>query len=105
MDGIDYRKEARGRHCMVRIKGVCTCNNKTTVLHHVRRTNLKIDILGAWVCFNCHEWLHTQWTLAPDDDNDKDLWDSLERKKDQRNLWEFQGMFETQLKLIGEGKL
>ena len=36
MGKIDYRKEAKGRECMVRLPGICNFNPETTVLAHYR---------------------------------------------------------------------
>ena len=93
---IDYRKEAKGRHCKACIPGVCNHNPETTVLHHIRRGNQKIDKLGAWVCSNCHDWFHHQWVIYND---------GKPCLKAQRDLWELEAMFRTQLALHEEGKL
>ena len=88
---VDLRKEARDRPCMVNVPNVCQGGTETTVLHHVRRNNPKIDQLGAWSCWKCHDWLHHQWVHT--------------HTKEKRDLWELDAMFRTQRVLIQEGKL
>lgn len=60
--GMNYRKEARGRDCQVRIPDVCNGNPETTVLAHYRLIGqsgmgIKSDDLafGAWACSACHD--------------------------------------------------
>lgn len=61
MAKVDYRKEAKGRDCQVRIPGICNHNPETTVLSHYRMAGLNgvgmkpDDILGAWACSSCHD--------------------------------------------------
>lgn len=57
----DYRKEARGRECMIRLE-CCDGGGETTVLTHFRLlpycgTGIKPDDLafGAWACARCHD--------------------------------------------------
>lgn len=53
-------KEAKGRECQARLFGVCNHNPETTVLAHIRKAGITgigkkaNDILGAWLCYNCH---------------------------------------------------
>ncbi|GKX47996.1 MULTISPECIES: DUF1364 domain-containing protein [Pectobacterium] len=57
----NFKKEARGRDCQIRIPGVCNFNPETTVLAHYRLagtcgTGIKPgDIQGAWACSSCHD--------------------------------------------------
>ncbi|MEQ6970770.1 DUF1364 domain-containing protein [Pectobacterium polaris] len=57
----NFKKEARGRDCQIRIPGVCNFNPETTVLAHYRLagtcgTGIKPhDIQGAWACSACHD--------------------------------------------------
>ena len=57
---VNLRKEAKGRGCMVRIPGICSHNNETVVLAHVRLAGVSgmgikaPDLLGAWACDSCH---------------------------------------------------
>lgn len=57
----DFRKEARGRDCQVRLEGVCNFNPETTVLAHYRLAGTcgmgikPPDLLGAWACSSCHD--------------------------------------------------
>lgn len=61
MKKIDFRKQARGRECTVRIPGVCNFNPETSVLAHYRLagtcgTGCKPDDLqGAISCNECHD--------------------------------------------------
>jgi len=61
MIGLNYRKMARDKPCMVRLPG-CDGGGPTTVLAHYRLSGycgvgMKPDdfIFGAWSCFSCHE--------------------------------------------------
>lgn len=57
----NFKREARGRDCQIRIPGVCNFNPETTVLAHYRLagtcgTGIKPpDIQGAWACSACHD--------------------------------------------------
>ncbi|WP_212769008.1 DUF1364 domain-containing protein [Pectobacterium versatile] len=57
----NFKKQARGRDCQIRIPGVCNFNPETTVLAHYRLagtcgTGIKPDdIQGAWACSSCHD--------------------------------------------------
>ncbi|MEI7143266.1 DUF1364 domain-containing protein [Pectobacterium brasiliense] len=57
----DFKKEARGRDCQIRIPGVCNFNPETTVLTHYRLagtcgTGIKPDDRqAAWGCSACHD--------------------------------------------------
>ena len=58
---IDYRREAKGRQCMIRLPG-CNHNRSTTVLCHYPLAGytgmgIKPDdlVFGAWGCSSCHD--------------------------------------------------
>ena len=97
MGKIDYRKEAKGRACQVRLVGVCNYNPETTVLAHIRATGITgagqkaPDQLGAWACSCCHDAI--------------DLRTKTGYSKDELLLAHFEGMARTQAILISEGKL
>lgn len=94
MGKIDYRKEAKGRECMVRLPGICNFNPETTVLAHYRMDDgggrKPNDKRGAWACSACH-----------------DECDRRTRKLDNKfvRLAHAEGVFRTQDVLISEGKL
>lgn len=94
MKKIDYRKEAKGRECQVRLPSICNFNPETTVLAHYRLHSgvaLKPDdIQGAWACSACH-----------------DECDRRTRKMDTEyvRLAHAEGVFRTQAILRREGKL
>lgn len=94
MKKIDYRKEAKGRECQVRLPGICNFNSETTVLAHYRLHSgvaLKPDdIQGAWACSACH-----------------DECDRRTRKMDTEyvRLAHAEGVMRTQAILRKEGKL
>ncbi|OOF53855.1 DUF1364 domain-containing protein [Rodentibacter genomosp. 2] len=94
MKKINYRKEAKGRECQVRLPGICNFNPETTVLAHYRLHSgvaLKPDdIQGAWACSACH-----------------DECDRRTRKMDTEyvRLAHAEGVFRTQAILRREGKL
>ncbi|MBA5202212.1 DUF1364 domain-containing protein [Pectobacterium aroidearum] len=58
---INFKEEARGRDCQIRIPGVCNFNPETTVLTHYRLagtcgTGIKPDDRqAAWGCSACHD--------------------------------------------------
>lgn len=90
---MSLRKEARGRHCQIRIPGVCNHDHETTVLCHLRLAGItgvakkSADLLGAWGCSACHE--------------------ETERKKSSDSIQRafLEGMARTQYQLIKEGKV
>lgn len=58
---MNFRKEAAGRECMIRLDG-CDGGGETTVLAHYRLlpycgTGYKPDdvAFGAWACARCHD--------------------------------------------------
>ncbi|BBE88224.1 hypothetical protein CHBNII4_12490 [Haemophilus influenzae] len=93
---VNYRKEAKGRDCQVRLPGICNHNPETTVLAHYRMAGLNgvgmkpDDIFGAWACSSCH-----------------DECDRRTRKMDTEDvrLAHAEGVFRTQQILRKEGKL
>lgn len=59
---MNYRKEAMGRECQVRLPDICNHNSETVVLCHYRLIGqsgmgIKSDDLafGAWACSACHD--------------------------------------------------
>ncbi|MCQ9121596.1 DUF1364 domain-containing protein [Rodentibacter pneumotropicus] len=93
---INFRKEARGRSCQVRLPSICNHNPETVVLAHYRMAGLNgvgmkpDDIFGAWACSSCH-----------------DECDRRTRKleADFVRLAHAEGVFRTQAILRKEGKL
>ncbi|WJV61024.1 DUF1364 domain-containing protein [Pectobacteriaceae bacterium C52] len=92
----NFKKEACGRDCQIRIPGVCNFNSETTVLAHYRfagtcGTGIKPDdIQGAWACSACH--------------------DEIDRRTHHINtetarLYHAEGVMRTQYILRKEGKL
>lgn len=54
---INYRREARGRECQVRLP-CCNGNPETTVLAHLSGGGMgakRHDLHGAWACSACHD--------------------------------------------------
>ena len=59
------RASAEGQDCQVRIIGVCCNDPETTVLAHINGSGMGMkasDILGAYSCFECHQWLDGGWS-------------------------------------------
>lgn len=89
-------KSAQGEVCTVRIAGYCNGNTETTVFAHINGVRFKhgtgikaSDLLGAYCCSSCH-----------------DVLDGRVRSNYSRNelkLDHYEGVFETQLKLIDKG--
>ena len=100
----DFRREARGRECMIR-SPVCSSNREETVLAHLRMVGISgmglkaPDLLGAWSCARCHTLVDTGRYTAPDGSYDVQL------TRDDRDLLLLKGMARTQAQLIKEGKL
>ncbi|TYA25076.1 DUF1364 domain-containing protein [Aggregatibacter actinomycetemcomitans] len=94
---VDYRKEAKGRDCQVRLIGVCNHNPETTVLAHIRAAGITgagqkaPDKLGAWACYNCHMAIDGQI--------------KTNYTRDELQLAHLEGVMLTQAILISEGKL
>ena len=110
MNGIDYRTEARGRQCLIRLDGPepHKHDRTTVVLHHCRSRKLFApkamdwkkpkreqtkppDIFGAWVCGKCHDILNNPAAYG---------WN-----EDEINLEERNAIIRTQYQLHLEGKL
>jgi hypothetical protein len=95
--GMNLRKEARGRGCMVRLPGVCNHNSETVVLAHVRLAGVSgmgmksDDLIGAWSCSSCHD--------AIDRRSHADL------ERDYVRLAHLEGMVRTIAQLRKEGAL
>ncbi|RRO02398.1 DUF1364 domain-containing protein [Pectobacterium aquaticum] len=92
----NFKKEARGRDCQIRIPGVCNFNPETTVLAHYRLagtcgTGIKPDdIQGAWACSSCHDEIDRR-TRHTDTETER--------------LCHAEGVMRTLNILISEGKL
>ena len=91
---INLRREAKGRHCQIRIPGVCRDRVDTVVLCH--QPNLALakkdhDMLGAHGCFECH--------AVVDGRAESDFRESIVK------LMFMEGVFRTQRLLISEGKI
>jgi len=91
-------KSAAGEECMVRIIGYCNGNPETTILAHVNGvrfkhgTGIKVnDVLAAYCCSSCHDVL------------DGRVMSNYTR--DELKLYHYEGVLETQLKLIEKGLL
>lgn len=94
---MNLRKLAQGQQCQVRIEGVCSCDQNTTVLHHIRMSGVTgmgmkaNDLLGAWVCSSCHSAIHGQI--------------KTEFTHEEIKLRELEGVIRTQAQLIQMGVL
>lgn len=95
MPRINYRKEAQGRECQVRIPGVCNHNPETVVLAHLSGGGMgakRNDLHGAWCCSACHDAI------------DGRIKQHMETR-DTLDLYHHEGVIRTQEELISEGKL
>lgn len=94
----DLTKEARGRDCEIRAPG-CRYQPEYTVLCHVRMIDISgmglkaPDLLGAFGCDHCHDYVDSRDMGLTDDERDKRLYLLL------------QGVMRTQAMLIREGKV
>ena len=91
---INYRKEARGRDCTVRIPGVCNRDSETVVLAHLPGGGMgrkRHDLHGCWACSDCHNCL---------DGRVRTDYPARELR-----LWHLEAVIRTQEALIAEGKL
>lgn len=58
---MNLRKKAQGMECLVRMPGICSGDNQTVVLAHIRMAGITgagqkaHDLLGAWCCQSCHD--------------------------------------------------
>lgn len=96
MKTTKIRKSAKGKDCTVRLPGVCSFNPKETVAGHRNGGGVAAkhhDIHSARICANCHRVV-----------------DGLPKSRSVCNLEDammllffYEGIFETQLDLIGEG--
>ena len=97
MAKVDYRKEAKGRDCQVRLPGICNFNSETTVLAHYRMAGLSgvgqksDDMFGAWCCHACHDAC--------------DFRAKTDYSREELRLALAEGVFRTQHILRMEGKL
>jgi hypothetical protein len=92
------RKSARGESCAVRIPAICNENTETTILAHISGIRFghgvgkKVsDIHGAYCCSSCHDALDGR-VKTP-------------YSREGLKLMHYEGMIETQLKLIDKGLL
>ena len=59
------RKIAAGQPCQIRLPGICSRDDTTTVLCHFRGAHMggfglkPPDIFGAWGCSACHAYVDT----------------------------------------------
>ena len=91
---MNLRKEAKGRECTVRRRGVCNFNAETTVLAHLNSGGMgqkSNDIHACFACSDCHSWLDGGYT--------KDA------SKTHRNLMQLEAVIRTQQVWINEGLL
>ena len=89
-------ESARGENCTVRLPNVCNGNPETTVLAHINGIRFghgvghkASDIHGAYCCSSCHDVLDGRLRSNFD--------------KDFVKLAHYEGLIETQLKLIKKG--
>jgi len=91
----DFRKEAKGRNCLIRIPGHCNQNAETVVLCHYRMATgvgqKPHDLHGAFGCSGCHDAI---------DQRVKSQYSRTELR-----LMHLEGVIRTQLLMIREGKL
>ncbi len=98
MAKIDFRKEARGRECQVKIAKQCS-GQETTVLAHIPNKSLvgagmgmkPHDIFGSHCCSACHDIVDGR---APSQ------WNCLEVR-----IAMYEGVLKTQNILLKEGKI
>ena len=94
MKKINYRKEAQGRDCTIRIPDSCNGNPETVVLCHLPGGGMgykRKDWQGAWGCSGCHDAVDGR----------------VPAKQDMTllSLWLHEGVMRTQEILESEGKL
>lgn len=95
---MNFRKEAKGRECFVRLPDVCNGNPETTVLAHYRLIGqsgmgIKSDDLafGAWACSACHDAI--------------DRRAHMDLERDYVRLAHAEGVMRTVAQLRKEGKV
>jgi len=96
MQKIDYRKEARGRECMIRMPKICNYNPETVVLAHMSGGGMGTkhpDQIGAWACSSCHDMVDRRTKMPAG------------LTVSRLEIYFLEGMVRTQLQLIKEGKL
>ena len=97
MAKINFRREAKGRECQVRLPSICNHNPETVVLAHYRMAGLNgvgmkpDDIFGAWACSSCHDAC--------------DFRTKTSYSRDELRLALVEGVLRTQRILRIEGKL
>lgn len=87
---------AKGESCSIRLPNICNFNNETTVFAHINGVRFghgiaqKVsNIHGAYACSACHDVLDgRKYTNIP---------------KIERKIAHYEGMIETQKKLIEKG--
>ena len=91
---VNYRKEAKGRDCQIRIPSYCNFNPETTVLCHLPGAGMgrkHDDRHGAHGCSCCHDVV--------------DFRVQTEFTPTEIKLMHYEGVIRTQQILISEGKL
>lgn len=89
-----YTRSARGKHCQVRIPGVCNGNPETVVFAHLNGGGMgakRLSIHGAYACSACHDVL--------DGRVDAGL------SKPVKALWHYEGVIRTQEIMVRDGVL
>jgi len=67
----DLRRHANGRDCLVRLPGICTHDESTTVLAHIRRGNVAgigqkpSDLCAVRACHACHDAVDARSNALP----------------------------------------
>ena len=92
---VDYRKEAKGRPCMIREPGICNRDDSTTVLCHLNGAGMALksdDRHGAWGCSSCHSWVDGGYTKTG-------------HTREHAEHAHLMGVIRTQRVLIDEGKM
>lgn len=57
----DLRRDASGKDCLIRLPGICTRDEATTVHAHIRRGGVAgmgqkpVDLCGVRACVACHD--------------------------------------------------
>lgn len=90
-----YTKSARGQECQVRVPGVCNYDSSTTVLAHLNGAGVgrkKVNIHGAYSCFDCHAWLDGGYVQTG-------------HLRSTRDLYHLEGVIRTQELMIEMGIL
>lgn len=89
------RQSAKGMACLVRIPGVCSFDESTTVLAHIRCKNTGVgmkshDLHGAYCCARCHDVLDGRVKQG-------------DFSKAELRLMHLEGMVRSQLSMLAHG--